>query len=80
MGRASDELIAVCVNFRSHLVIDALKARIGKPVVTSTQAVLWRLFRLAGINTPIHGFGLLCERISTRGAEDRSGENDPTAR
>jgi maleate isomerase len=36
----SDVLIAVCLNFRSHLVIDALEARIGKPVVTSTQAVL----------------------------------------
>src|SRR2546423_1574699 len=55
----SDGLIAACLNFRSHLVIDALEARIGKPVVTSTQAVLWHLLRLAGINTPIHGFGLL---------------------
>ena len=34
-------------------------ARIGKPVVTSTQAVLWRLLRLAGVETPIHGFGRL---------------------
>jgi maleate isomerase len=45
----SDGLIAACLNFRSHLVIDTLQARIGKPAVTSTQAVLWRLFRLAGI-------------------------------
>jgi maleate isomerase len=55
----SDGLIAACLNFRSHLVIDTLEARIGKPVVTSTHAVLWHLLRLAGINTPIHGFGLL---------------------
>jgi maleate isomerase len=55
----SDGLIAACLNFRSHLLIDTLEARIGKPVVTSTQAVLWHLLRLAGINTPIHGFGLL---------------------
>jgi hypothetical protein len=45
----SDGLIAACLNCRSHLVIDALEARIGKPVVTSTQRVLWRLLRLAGI-------------------------------
>jgi maleate isomerase len=55
----SDGLIATCLNFRSHPVIDALEARIGKPVVTSTQAVLWRLMRLAGVKTPIPGFGRL---------------------
>ena len=55
----SDGLIAACLNFRSHQIIEALEARIGKPVVTSTQAVLWRLLRLAGVATPIHGFGRL---------------------
>ena len=55
----SDGLIAACLNFRSHLVIDTLETRIGKPVVTSTQAVLWHLLRLAGIKTAIHGFGIL---------------------
>jgi hypothetical protein len=55
----SDGLIAACLNFRSHLVIDTLEARIGKPVVISTQAALWHLLQLAGIKTPIHGFGLL---------------------
>jgi maleate isomerase len=58
----SDGLVVACLNFRSHPVIDALEARIGKPVVTSTQAVLWHLLRLAGVKTSIHGFGrLLCE-------------------
>ena len=55
----SDGLIAACLNFRSHPIIDALEARIGKPVVTSTQAVLWHLLRLAGVDTPIHGYGRL---------------------
>jgi len=55
----SDGLIAACLNFRSHPIIEALEARIGKPVITSTQAVLWRLLRLAGVETPIHGFGRL---------------------
>ena len=55
----SDGLIAACLNFRSHPIIDALEARIGKPVVTSTQAVLWHLLRLAGVKTPIPGFGRL---------------------
>jgi maleate isomerase len=55
----SDGLVAACLNFRSHLVIDVLEARIGKPVVSSTQAVLWHLLRLAGVTTPIPGFGRL---------------------
>jgi maleate isomerase len=55
----SDGLVAACLNFRSHLVIDVLEARIGKPVVSSTQAVLWHLLRLAGVTTPIPGYGRL---------------------
>jgi maleate isomerase len=55
----SDGLVAACLNFRSHPVIDALEAKIGKPVVTSTQAVLWHLLRLAGVESPIYGYGRL---------------------
>jgi maleate isomerase len=55
----SDGLIAACLNFRSHPIIESLEAKIAKPVVTSTQTVLWHLLRLAGVATPIHGFGRL---------------------
>jgi maleate isomerase len=56
---ASDGLIIACLNFRSHLVIDQLEQRIGKPVVTSTQATLWHVLRLAGVAEPIPGYGRL---------------------
>jgi len=56
---ASDGVIIACLNFRSHPIIDALEARIGKPVVTSTQATLWHVLRLAGVTTPIPGYGRL---------------------
>ena len=39
--------------------IDELEAAIGKPVVTSTQAFLWRLLRVAGIEDRISGYGAL---------------------
>jgi maleate isomerase len=55
----SDGLIIACLNFRSHPIIDALEARIGKPVVTSTQATLWHVLRLAGVDAPIPGYGRL---------------------
>jgi maleate isomerase len=57
--KASDGVIIACLNFRSHPIIDALEARIGKPVVTSTQATLWHVLRLAGVTTPIPGYGRL---------------------
>lgn len=56
---ASDGMIIACLNFRSHPIIDELESHIGKPVVTSTQATLWHVLRLAGIATSIPGYGRL---------------------
>jgi maleate isomerase len=56
---ASDGVIIACLNFRSHPIIDELESRIGKPVVTSTQATLWHVLRLAGAAAPIPGYGRL---------------------
>jgi maleate isomerase len=56
---ASDGMIIACLNFRSHPIIDRLEAAIGKPVVTSTQATLWHVLRLAGVTDPIPGYGRL---------------------
>lgn len=39
--------------------IDELEAVLGKPVVTSTQAFLWKLLRVAGISDQISGYGAL---------------------
>jgi maleate cis-trans isomerase len=39
--------------------ISDLEIIIGKPIVTSTQAYLWRMLRLAGINDKINGYGSL---------------------
>src|SRR5712671_2790060 len=55
----SDGMIIACLNFRSHPIIDELEVRIGKPVVTSTQATLWHVLRLAGVKAPIAGYGRL---------------------
>jgi maleate isomerase len=56
---ASDGVIIACLNFRSHPIIEELERRTGKPVVTSTQATLWHVLRLAGVATPIPGCGRL---------------------
>ena len=55
----ADGLLITCLNMRAHEVADELEAELGKPVVTSTQATLWRLMRLAGIDDRIGEFGRL---------------------
>jgi len=39
--------------------IAKLESELGKPVVTTNQAILWKALALAGIGEPIHGFGIL---------------------
>jgi maleate isomerase len=43
-------------------VIDELERELGRPVVTSNQAIAWHCLRKAGIQDKVRGFGvLLCE-------------------
>lgn len=56
---AAEALVLTCANFRSHYAAAALEADLGVPVVTSTQAPLWRVLRLAGVKDPISGYGRL---------------------
>ncbi|MEZ5854356.1 MAG: hypothetical protein R3D67_06240 [Hyphomicrobiaceae bacterium] len=58
----AEALVISCLNTRSHTVIDALEQRLGKPVITSTQATLWHALRLAGIEDAISGFGRLLQQ------------------
>jgi maleate isomerase len=47
------------MNFDAMPTVQALEDRLGKPVITSHSATLWRALGLAGIETPIHGYGRL---------------------
>jgi maleate cis-trans isomerase len=40
-------------------VLETLERDLGKPVISSNQACLWRALRLAGVREPIAGFGRL---------------------
>jgi len=55
----ADALIMTCLNTRSHTVIERLETKLGRPVITSTQATLWHALRLAGITDRISGYGRL---------------------
>ncbi|WKL38978.1 hypothetical protein Q1M64_04665 (plasmid) [Sinorhizobium meliloti] len=45
----SDAIFISCGALRSVDVIHALEAEIGKPVITSNQAMMWDCLRLAGV-------------------------------
>jgi maleate isomerase len=58
----ADVYLVSCTAVRSAEVIDALERELGRPVVTSNQAIAWYCLRKAGIQDPVPGFGaLLCE-------------------
>jgi maleate isomerase len=67
LGRKSrdsraDAYLVSCTAVRSAEVIDELERELGRPVVTSNQAITWHCLRSAGIRDKVHGFGaLLCE-------------------
>ena len=39
--------------------LEGLERELGKPVISSNQACLWRALRLAGVSEPVPGFGRL---------------------
>jgi maleate cis-trans isomerase len=40
-------------------VLERLEQELGKPVISSTQAMLWHALRVAGVPDAVHGFGRL---------------------
>ena len=55
----ADATLITCLNLNSQQVIDELERHTGKPVITSTQATLWKLLRAAGVADRISGYGTL---------------------
>jgi maleate isomerase len=56
---AAEAYFVSCTTIRSADVIEALEDALGKPVITSNQAMLWQALRETGIADPIDGFGRL---------------------
>lgn len=58
-GSDADGLFVSCMNFDAMAAAQALEDAIGKPVVTSHTATLWRALSLAGVSEPVQGYGRL---------------------
>ena len=55
----AEALFVSCGALRSIEVIEEIEDAIGKPCITSNQAMLWHCLRLAGIDDHIEGMGRL---------------------
>ena len=55
----ADLLFISCTAIRASLVIESIEQAIGKPVVTSNQALVWHSLRLVGYPHRINGYGSL---------------------
>lgn len=48
-----------CAGWRTIPIIEKLENDIGRPVISSVQAVMWHALKLAGLNIKMEGFGKL---------------------
>ncbi|WP_425082061.1 maleate cis-trans isomerase family protein [Ruegeria arenilitoris] len=67
LGRGADHpkvdaLVLSCTDMRSVEVIARLEDAVGKPVISSNQAMLFQALQLLNIDEPIPGYGQLLER------------------
>jgi len=55
----SEAMFIPCVDLHTIEVIEELEIDLKKPVITSNQAAMWHMLRLAGVNERYDGFGEL---------------------
>ena len=58
-----DGVFVSCTSLRALGIIAEAEARLGKPVVSSNQALAWHLMRLAGLTDAPPGVGKLFETV-----------------
>ncbi|HKX16834.1 MAG TPA: aspartate/glutamate racemase family protein [bacterium] len=55
----AEAILSICTNLAAAAVIEQVERGTGRPVVDSLAATAWRTLRLAGVRTPVSGFGRL---------------------
>ena len=55
-------IVLSCTDMRSVETLDRLERTLGKPVISSNQAMAFQALQLAGISEPLEGFGGLLTR------------------
>lgn len=62
----ADLLFVSCTALRASLVIEQIERRLGKPVVSSNQALAWHSLQLVKYASPVQGFGALLHGSAAR--------------
>jgi len=57
--RSADALVLSCTGLHTAPIMDKLEHDLGKPVVSSNTAALWRMLRIARVEEKVPGFGRL---------------------
>jgi maleate isomerase len=60
----SDGYFLSCTAIRSAGIISSLERFLGRPVITSNQAMVWQLLQRAGISKRVEGFGSLLDQVN----------------
>lgn len=58
---AAEGLFISCTALRAAEAAEAIEEALGRPVVTSNQAMVWQALRIAGCDTPVAGYGRLLQ-------------------
>ncbi|MGB3509472.1 MAG: hypothetical protein WBA93_09540 [Microcoleaceae cyanobacterium] len=60
-GGDAEGVFISCTALKATEAIETIESQLGKPVITSNQALLWESLRLAGYQKPIYGYGRLMQ-------------------
>jgi len=58
----SEAVFISCTNLHTIEIIEKLENDLQKPVITSNQATMWNMLRMAGVNDKIEGYGQLLSK------------------
>lgn len=58
----AEAVVLSCTDMRSVEIIERLEQALGKPVISSNQAMSFQALQMAGIHEPLYGFGQLLGR------------------
>ncbi len=79
VGRAAscDAVFVSCTNVRTLDVLERAEATLGKPVISSNQALAWHMLRLSGIEDEVYGYGELLRTRLHRDAIASTSHSTP---
>jgi len=61
--KSCDGIFCSCTGYKAIDIIERVERHLGKPMISSNQATMWLMLKLAEVRKPITGFGELMEHL-----------------